>query len=87
MEKCRILSIDAWNSPDGWYWNNWFDSGELCIAINISNRELLRQMRVHGYLTDDSKGKVGVEDDGYNLVIYARSNMEPLFAIEYGVHC
>ena len=33
-----------------------------------------------------SKGRVALEDDGYNVVIVNKSTREPLFAIEYGAH-
>jgi hypothetical protein len=36
------------------------------------------------FLSDSSKGKVSVMDDGYNVVICKKSNNMPLYAICYG---
>lgn len=81
----RILSIDAWAGcePGLWEWNNWYHVGDI-NNIPETNRGILKHMRDEGFLSEYSKGKVTVEDDGYNLVIIERSNQKPLFAIEYG---
>ena len=84
-EFYRVLSIDAWREPEGWSWNNWFNAGELPIDLIDKNpRTILAWMRREGFLKDTSKGKIFIEDDQYNLVIKAKSNGQPLFAIEYG---
>jgi len=85
----KILSIDAWaDGACGWTWNNWFHVGnietEQFDALN-TNRRILAWFRANGFITEASKGKVSVEDDGYNLVVIDRSNRMPLFAIEYGI--
>ena len=79
----RILSIDAWRNEYGWTWNAWYKVGEMDV-IPETNRKILRAMRDTGHLSDYSKGRVTVEDDGYNLVILDKRTREPLFAIEYG---
>ena len=82
----RILSIDAWrNECGGWDWNAWYKVGEI-DAIPDTNRKILSALREAGYLSDYSKGRVAVEDDGYNLVIMDKGTREPLFAIEYGAN-
>lgn len=86
-ETARILSIDAWRQPEGWTWNAWYKVGEInraTLASLTTNRAILRYLRSAGYLTDYSKGRVGVEDDGYNLTVYQRGDGQPLLAIEYG---
>jgi len=83
--KCKVLSIDAWrDNENGWFWNQWFSAGELDLEENETNRSILHKMRDGGWLTENSKGKVAVEDDQYNIVIVAKGTREPLFAIEYG---
>lgn len=84
--KARILSIDAWRHDGSWSWNNWFQHyTEIEIPDDITNRQLLHMARDEwGILSDESKGRVTVEDDGYNLVILDRKTLEPLYAIEYG---
>lgn len=87
----RILSIDAWRDCDGgWQWNNWFHCGDIDKAtferIADNPRALLRWLRDDaGALSDGSKGRVSVEDDGHNVVILAKGTREPLIAIEYGL--
>lgn len=81
----RILSIDAWREDNGWTWNNWFHVGDFDLPQFLdSNRKILQFMRESGYLTEYSKGRCAVDDDGYNVVILDRATREPLFAIEYG---
>jgi len=91
MDKINILSIDAWREPEGgWTWNAWFRIGAIPVAefaaIADSPRKLFRWFREAGMLGYASKGRVALEDDGYNVVIVNKSTREPLFAIEYGAH-
>lgn len=88
MSVCNILSIDAWAEPENsWNWNNWHKVGEIVLEdIPKTNRAIIMYMRKKGYLSDKSKGRVTVEDDGYSLVIIHKSTGRPLFAIEYGPH-
>lgn len=83
----RILSIDAWNGPDGWSWNNWHEIGTVDkkdFEELKTNRQILKWFRDEGYLTEESKGKCSIDDDQHNIVIRQRSNAMPLLAIEYG---
>ena len=84
MKTYPVLSIDAWHNGDGWEWNQWYNCGQIKIDLDSDNRTILKAMRDGGGLSDNSKGKVTVEDDQYNLVILDRATREPLFAIEYG---
>jgi hypothetical protein len=83
----RVLSIDAWRDGDGWTWNAWYKRGTITkreFRKLLTNRQLCRFMREHGYLSAESAGRVAVVDDGYNVEFQDRGNGEPLFAIEYG---
>lgn len=88
MTTFRILSIDAWRDGGGWTWNNWHAIGTIERAeferIADHPRALLRYFREHGFLSDASKGRAAIDDDGYNVVIVARGTLEPIFAVEYG---
>jgi hypothetical protein len=94
QKKCRILSIDAWRDGDGWTWNQWYKVGEITeeefsefYKVNgwqCNKRALFKYMRDAGYLSKASAGRVSMEDDQYNVVIYDKNTLEPLFAIEYG---
>lgn len=85
--KARILNIDAWRDRENsWFWNNWFQVAE-CVELpdNVTNRQLLKLARDEfGLLSETSKGKVAVNDDGHNIVILAKGTRQPLYAFEYG---
>ena len=76
-----LLSIDAWRDECGWTWNNMFTVEEdIYIADTLTNRSLLKFMRRNGWLTDYSKGRVRVEDTGYDIEIQDKNTGEPVFA-------
>jgi hypothetical protein len=78
----KLLSIDAWRDNDGWTWNNWsLLEEDIYIDPAATTRAILKSLR-NSYLSDQSKGRVTIEDDGYNLVILDRSTHEPIFALE-----
>lgn len=81
-----ILSIDAIKSDVCWDWNYWVRVGEIPpeeFELLTSDRKSIRYFRDNGYLSDYSKGRVAIEDDGYNLVVVSKSTRQPLFAICY----
>lgn len=83
--QIRILSVDAWRDAGGWYWNNWHNVGTCPLSVcDMKPRQLLAYMRECGFLSDASKGRVSIEDDGHNVVILDKGTREPLFALEYG---
>ena len=52
-----------------------------------SNRATLKLFRELGLLSEASKGRFAVEDDGYNVAITLKSTGCPLYAIEYIMNC
>lgn len=82
----RVLSIDAWRYDGGWQWNQWYLAGHVYRhdIDGQSNRHILRVLREAGMLSQQSAGRLRIEDDQYNLVVCDRSNGEPVCAIEYG---
>ena len=89
MKTMKILSVDAWagDEPGSWDWNQWFHVGDISTKDfdkMKSNREYIKYFRDEGYITDYSKGKVGIDDDGYNIVLIEKGTRRPLYAIEYG---
>ena len=85
--ELQILSIDAWRYDNSWSWNFWSRSGTIekeDFEKLKTNRDFINFFRNEGYIGENSKGKVSIEDDGYNIVICERSNNRPLYAIEYG---
>jgi len=79
-----VILIDAWAYDEDWTWNTWQDIGRITVNIDGSTRHILKRLREEHFLTDQSKGRVYIDDDQYNLVIRDRSTREPLIAIEYG---
>lgn len=86
FEHVRVLSIDAWYSPEGrWDWNNWYSVGLFPLGhVDDKPRAIFRRLRALGLLSAASAGRVSLDDDGYNLVVRLRASGEPIFAIEYG---
>ena len=85
----QILSIDAWagDFKGMWDWNSWQKVGTITkedFEKLTSNRKVLIWARAEGYLSEKSKGKCSVFDDGYNLVIINNTTREPLYALAYG---
>lgn len=87
MIHTKLLSIDAWREEGSWIWNNWFEiEGDIYLDESILNspRKLLEFCRRSGWLTKQSKGRLTIEDDGYNVVICNRKTYQPILAFCYG---
>jgi len=84
--KMDLLSIDAWSDCEGWNWNQWYTvENDIYFAYSeLTTRKILAFLRKSGFLTEQSRGKLRVEDDGYNYVIENRNTGEPLLALAYG---
>jgi hypothetical protein len=64
-----------------WTWNNMFTIEEdVYIDPKLTNRQLLKFMRESGWLSEQSKGKIRIEDTGYDIEIQNRNTYEPLYA-------
>ncbi len=84
-KECPVLSIDAWNGPEGWTWNAWYRIASVPLYVcALKPRALLAYLRDAGILGAQSGGRCAIEDDGYNVVILDRSNRMPVFALAYG---
>lgn len=86
--KFTLLSIDAWREMEGWTWNNWFtlEKGIFIPLDRLTPRHIFKFLRKCEYLTDESKGKLSLDDDGHNIVIQLKSTGQPLLALCYGEH-
>jgi hypothetical protein len=86
--KFTLLSIDAWRDDYAWSWNAWYElEDDIFIAESETTpRKILAALRKWGYLTDASKGRLSIEDDGYNIVIHNKNTFEPMLALNYGRH-
>lgn len=81
-----LISIDAWRDCETWTWNQWHtvEKDIYFAESELTPRKILAFLRKSGFLTDHSKGRLRVEDDGYNYVIEDRNTGEPLLALAYG---
>jgi hypothetical protein len=82
--KFELRSIDAWRDRDGWWWNNSFRLAEEDIMFAesaLTSRQILAYLRKIDILSDHSKGKLYIENDGYCISINRRSNHEPILAL------
>lgn len=88
MSTIRVLSVSAIKDDGCWNWNDWYTVAEISVEqfeSFESDRQTIKFTRdTLGLLSEYSKGRVKVEDDGYNLLILDKSNNMPLFAYEYG---
>lgn len=85
--RFNLLSIDAWRECEGgWTWNNWFSvEKDIYIAESeLTARKLLKYMRKCNWLSNASKGRLSIEDDGYNIIIQNKDTFEPILALCYG---
>ena len=90
MTYARLVTIDAWRSPDGWTWNDSrtlreYTAAEIKHVIEGDNpRRIFRFLRDAGYLTRESAGRVRLDVSGSDpdyLTIEARHTGEPLIAL------
>jgi hypothetical protein len=84
----RVLNVSAYKDDGYWNWNYWNTVAEITkeqfLALK-SDRQTIKFVRDElGLLSEHSKGKIAVDDDGYNVTIVQKSNNMPIFALEYG---
>jgi hypothetical protein len=84
--KFELLSIDAWRDDCSWTWNAWYSiEKDIYIAESETTpRKVLAMLRKWGFLNEQSKGRLSIDDDGYNIVIQDKNTFEPLLALCYG---
>tara|TARA_S200002703_G_scaffold4693_2_gene5831 strand:- start:25295 stop:25594 length:300 start_codon:yes stop_codon:yes gene_type:complete len=87
MIKTNLYQVESLNDGLGWQWNKWFQLEEAIWfdpSVLSSARQLLRYCRDKlQILSEESKGKLTIEDDGYNVCVNLR-NGETIFAFCYG---
>ena len=68
---------------DVWIVNNCcVECEDLVIADDATDKEIVTYLRDAGYLTTNDMRKVGVEDYGEYIEIYAKKECMPLFRLE-----
>ena len=84
--RFNLLSIDAWRYDHSWSWNQWYtlENDIVFAESELTPRKVLAALRKWGYLTEESKGKLSLVDDGYNIVIQHKDTFEPILALCYG---
>ena len=87
MIKTTLYQVESLNDGMGWSWNNWWKLEEgiwFDPSVLDSARKLLKYCRDKlQILSEESKGKLCIDDDGYNVCINLR-NGETIFAFCYG---
>ena len=85
--KTKILSIDAISDGCGWVWNDWYTINSEVLFDGwdkLKPRPLLKYLRDIGILSDHSKGRLSIDDDGFNVIICRKSDRMPVIAVCYG---
>lgn len=80
MDKCKyeIRQIDAWNSEEGWTWNESYHLGDFTTAAADHKKAFLNALKRLGIVSKRGKTKVVFDGDIYEL--QDRKTDEPLFA-------
>ena len=81
--KTELRSIDAVRHDGVWVWNESFllESDIYWHEEVLTPRRILRQLRKWGYLTESSKGKLRVVDEGDLIEIQEKNTGRPLLAL------
>jgi hypothetical protein len=83
--KAHLVDIDAWHDGDGWYWNNSFivERDIFFEDKSLTTRKILNALRKWGYLSNESKGMVTVQDAWPIIEIQNRKTYEPIYALVF----
>lgn len=86
MTVYRVVLIEAWNTPEGWVWNDSCTLAHHSMTEETlsNNRKLLAWMRKEGYLSEHSKGKTVVDRSGCEpdmIEFCDKNNREPFLAL------
>lgn len=76
--KYEVRQIDAWNSPDGWTYNDSWHVGEFRTNARNEKRAFTNFLKRHGIVF--KKNRTRIEYDGDIYEIQDRKTREPLFA-------
>ena len=81
--KAEIRGIDAVKYDGIWTWNDsHLGEGDIYWhELVLTPRRILRQRRKWGYLTESSKGKLRVVDEGDLIEIQEKNTGRPLLAL------
>ena len=79
----EIRGIDAVKNEGFWMWNeSWLIEGDILWHEEaLTPRRILRQLRKWGYLTESSKGRVRVVDEGDLIEIQEKNTGRPILAL------
>ena len=80
--------FDVWgNAKEGWEVNNLcVEYGDLKIADDATEKEILEYLVDSGFLATSDRRKVGIDmSDGFMMEIYAKKGMMPLGRLQMNV--
>jgi hypothetical protein len=79
-----VLTIDAWNSPDGWTWNDSRVCGSITLDPTADDATIIRAFVDGGFINHAARDSVVVDNDGADpttIEIQDKETGEPLVAI------
>lgn len=81
--KVEIRGIDAVKNDGVWNWNeSWLIENDIYWHQEVlTPRRILRQLRKWGYLTEASKGRLRVVDEGDLIEIQDKGTCRPILAL------
>lgn len=85
MDKYNVVLINAIKDDFGsWEWNDAScvsTSFEVNSEKDLTNRNILKQLRERNILGDYTKGKMAVEHHDYGITILDRNTQKPIFEL------
>ena len=76
--RFEVRQIDAWASPEGWYYNNVFRMGTFMTRAKDERKAFTGHLR-RKFGIVFKKNKTRIEFDGDNYTIIDRKTKAPLF--------
>lgn len=83
--KYKVCSIDAWAGEEKGLWdvNNWFSVGEIEIALDKEDKEIIALLIEEGYLKPLAKKRVTAEEISDRTIrILDKKTFQPLYDLE-----
>ena len=72
-----VREIDAWNGPDGWWYNAVYNMGSFTTKAKDERKAFMSFLRRKGVVF--KKNRTLIEFDGDNYTVIDRKTKEPLF--------
>ena len=77
MTKFMVRQVEAWNSPEGWEYNNVWNIGVLKTKAKDERRAITGFLRRNGITFKKNRTRIWFDGDNYEIA--DRKTGEPLF--------